>query len=145
MEDRRQEVLNAVANVNVNLGYTSVIVIVQNICIETWMLGNSRLIGGSLTGDLIRGYVNFYDVTKEDPEQMPRHPDFSLSAPFHLSYLREAMVEKNLSYSKNRPGVVLDHAYLLSIVSRAEAGVGHLASFREFIAFCGRVNNIMNS
>ena len=110
--------------------------IVQNRCIETWFLGNDVAFAGAPTGEPLRSYVGFHDVRQRDPEAMSRFPGFDSHASFHLTYLKAFAADKGWTYSKRRPGKVLDKSFLEQLVSRTRARPDQLATFQEFLRLC---------
>ncbi len=78
--------------------------IIQNCCIETWMLGNKKIYPRNNTSSETKKYTSFYDVRKNDPEKMSKPKDFSdLTSMYHYDYLRHILKDKNILYSKANP------------------------------------------
>ena len=120
-------------------------VIVQNRCIETWFLGNRRVVARNPQSQALQSYLNYYDVRLNDPEAMGCHGDFNTHSQFHLQYLKEVFREKNLSYTKTRPGHVLERAFLNELQGRVRGSPTDLASLQVFLDFCNRVKNDMDN
>lgn len=110
------------------------IVIVQDQCIETWALGNRRMVRRFPVDRAHRQWKAHYDVWELDPEGMPAHRAMNLNrAQSALAYFRAAIKDRNasLSYSKSNPAVLSDPAYLQHLMDRSRS-TGHMASFVEF-------------
>ena len=109
-------------------------VIVHDCCIETWFLGNSKMMRRNPETQRLRQWKDFFDVSENDPELLPCHAAYSSRAQFHHDYLQDMFRERDLSYSKNHPGPVLDRTYFQAIVERSSR-TGHLFSFRRLLGF----------
>lgn len=108
-------------------------IIVQNRCIETWLLGNRKLFPRQPESELFRQFISFYNVERDDPELMGVFPGFQNHAAFHEAYLKEMLSERNERYTKRNPGPVQEKAYLEQLMQRADSEEQHLASFKYFI------------
>lgn len=109
-------------------------VIVQDCCIETWLLGNRRFISPNTNDAKLAAYLQHYNFREHDPEQMPSHQDFSTRSRFHLAYLRQAFIAKgaaSFTYSKRNPGHAAEETYWRALVQR-HTDTGHLFSFGKF-------------
>ena len=107
-------------------------VIVHNCCMETWFLGYRKMLRRNPQREQLRAFKQFYDVSREDPEQMGCPPEYEFRAQFHVTYLKEMLRERGLSYTKSRPGCVTEKHYFNALVER-NAQTGHLNSFRRLI------------
>lgn len=107
------------------------VVIVQNKCIETWLLGNQKMFKRNPQSKTYREYINYYDVQGSDPEFMGPMPPFEYSAQFHVAYLSEMFIERNQRYSKRNPGVAASQSYLDGLSKRSEQG--DLKSFQGML------------
>lgn len=145
IEERIEEVNLFIELKGVSLGKTKIVVIIQNRCIETWLLGNRRIISSQPKDETLREYLDFYNVKELDPELLERNPDFETHAQFHESYLKQVFSEKGLSYSKKHPRHARDKAYLNQLIKRIEDKPDHLSSFRNFIDFCMQIKNNLDS
>ena len=125
----------ALVEKGLSLGSTKLQVIVQDRCIETWFLGNKRIVSRNPQSERLREYLRFYDVRLNDPEAMGCHPDFQLHSPFHGAYVGEVFREKRLSNGKVNPGHVLDREFLDELVARTDAIPTDLTSFRAMLHF----------
>lgn len=107
-------------------------VIVQHCCIESWLLGHQKLLKRNPQSDLLRQYIQHYDVRQSDPEHMPTFPGSWTRAQFHERYLREMFQERGLCYSKTRPADAAACHYLEGLEQRTTT-TPHLSSFRPFM------------
>jgi hypothetical protein len=107
-------------------------VIVQHCCMETWFLGNGKMMPAVPEADPLKQYAVFYDVRVQDPEGMGCHAGFSTRARFHLAYLKEMVRARggHLRYTKAKPGPVTERQYYDALLARAERE--HIASFAVF-------------
>lgn len=107
-------------------------VIVQDCCLETWLLGNSSLFRPAPKSPDLKRFRSFYDVGVEDPEGLPKMPGFETRAQFHFRYLQRALQQYDLAYSKRNPGqAVLEAPYFEQLVQRHQKfdhlkSLGHL-------------------
>lgn len=143
--DREAEVHRAIAEQSLDLGVTRLKVIVQNRCIETWLLGNRRIVSRTPQSTRLNEYLRFYDVRSLDPESMGLHTEFSLHAPFHGSYLKEILRERGLTYSKQNPGHVCNPSYVRELASRIADEPGHLRTLQDLFGFCKMVGEIWST
>ena len=128
------------------------VVIVQKVCIETWFLGNRTFVSRNPESELLKKYMAYFDVNKENPEDLGA--DFTQNkegtaqifgyrtkALFHESYLREVFKERlqGIGYKKNRPREVQKETYLEQLIARTMDDETHLLSFQEFLTFCEKI------
>lgn len=103
-------------------------VIVQHCCIETWFLGHTKFLrSGAQDPELVR-FKRFYNVSVDDPEEMPALAGYVTRQSFHLAYLKAMFAERSTSYTKQNPREVLSPAYFDALRKRHE-DTSHLASF----------------
>jgi len=107
-------------------------VIVHDCCMETWFLGNDRMVPSNPQGLELRNMKKFYDVRTQHPEKMGCPNAYSSTAQFHFEYLRRLFQEHGLSYTKVRPGSVTEKHYFKALLRRSTK-TGHLASFQRLI------------
>lgn len=112
---------------------SEIFIIVQHYCFESWALGNKSIISRNSQDELLRKYVDFYNVVENDPELMPAFANLNRSQ-FSYRYLRKAVNEKyrNLTYSKSNPKILLNRKYFEKIKNRY-LGTGHISSFSNFL------------
>ena len=106
--------------------------VVQNICIETWFLGNRKIVKKIPEGLLLREFIEHYNVVVEDPEAMEKLEGFRNKAHFHYSYFREILKEHNLTYKKSRPTIVMDKSFFDELEKRV-TDTTHLPSFKQLL------------
>jgi hypothetical protein len=102
--------------------------VIHNCCIETWFLGNRRMMRRNPQSQRLRQWKAFYDVSLGCPELMGVPSGYRIRAHFHLDYLKEMLGERRLTYSKQQPGAVQEQHYLKSLAERHEQ-TGHIQSF----------------
>lgn len=129
-EARKQEVATAARNGNPTFSFH---VIVQHCCIETWFLGNRRIVRRNPESERLRRLKTSYDVSVDDPELMACGDGHSRRAAFHLEYLREVFREQGLTYSKKKPGDVLQRHYLDALRERCDETL-HLRSLERLFS-----------
>lgn len=128
-ETKREEIEKRIAG---KVSQASCQIVVQNCCMETWFLGNKRMLKRNPTSERLREWKAFYDVSINCPESMPCHQSFRIKAHFHLDYFKEMLRERNQSYSKTNPGVVLEESYWQALKTRHEQ-TNHLQSFGHLL------------
>ena len=145
VEERTEYIYNFIEDNGIKLGETKPIVIVQNRCIETWLLGNRKMFdSGEPQDPPLADYVKYYDVSQEDPELMGPYQNKN-HARFHKQYLQNIFWAKNLSYSKTNPGEALKEDYLNELIKRISDRPEHLKSFESLITFCETIRrNVRN-
>ncbi|WP_405325982.1 hypothetical protein [Leeuwenhoekiella sp. LLG6367-2.1] len=104
--------------------------VVQNICIETWFLGNRKIVKKNPQGTKLQAFKKHFDVIKEDPELMDEMERYRNKAHFHYSYFKEVLKERNLTYRKSRPDVVMEKTYLDQLKRRIQ-DTDHIPSFKK--------------
>ena len=145
VEERENYIRELIENKKQNLGKTEVIIIVQNRCIETWLLGNNNLFDSRQPMESpLSEYAVYYDISKNDPELMG---DFGMRnhADFHFKYLEEIFRAKGLSYKKRNPGEAKEKHYLEAIQKRVKDNPTHLQTFQNFLDFCEMINSRIES
>ena len=145
--ERHAEIYNFLNQEKLVLKNTELVLIVQNRCLESWLLGN-RNIYATHSQKLIHpknqfllNYTKYYNVSVDCPEKMGRYPDFNTHAQFHGAYLKVLFEAKNTTYSKTRPGDVLKPFYLEQLLARIQVQPEQLTTFRHFVDFCNRVKS----
>ena len=110
-------------------------IVVQHFCFETWALGSRKIVRTNTSDSTLRGYLNFFDVTQEDPELLTPSPGSGINrSQFALVYLRKAINDKNPSktYRKGSPGFLLNHGYYSQVKKRFDQ-TRHISSFSAFL------------
>lgn len=144
VKERENEVFDFINKNNLKLNSnTELIVIVQNRCIETWFLGNSKVYKRNPTSKMLQKYITFYNVATKDPELMEKFDDFQTITDFHETYLSEMLAERKIAYTKKNPRAVTEPEYLNQLIKRTTTKQ-HIKSFGNFYNFCKRVMIKMN-
>ena len=140
VEIRKRKLIEKMTQHNVILNEGCLLkIIVHNVSVEIWFLGNRKVIKQNPAGNVFNEYLRHYNVKYQDPELMECKIPFTIKAQFHQSYLREAFKEHNLTYSKSRPGHVLDRSYFDELVKRVNDFPTHLQSLADFFAFVNEI------
>ena len=121
------------------LNNAELVLIIQNRCLESWLLGNRKIYSRNPQNKPLLDYTKYYDVSVNCPENMGRYQDFNTHAQFHGAYLRALFEAKNITYSKKRPGDVLKPFYLEQLLARIQVQPEQLTTFRQFIYFCNKI------
>lgn len=129
-EEKYDEVRLFLDNLNPSV---PVSIIVQNFCLETWALGNIKVVKKSPKSIKLREYKNLYNVRELDPEGLPRYDNLSRIR-FAELYLRVALNERyrNLTYKKGKPDALMHPKYFQEIKNRFES-TNHIKSFKGFL------------
>lgn len=112
--------------------------VIQNVCIETWFLGNRKIVKKNPEGKLLKEFKNFHDVTENDPEDLKLFKGYRNRAHFHYSYFREILKEHNLVYKKSQPKVVLEKTYFDELENRINE-TNHLQTFKWLISLLNEI------
>lgn len=139
VNNKKQEVLSNITEV-LN-SPCQLEIIVQNICMETWLLGNDTFYHKTSGNKYYQAFHDFYDITINDPEFMPKEPNFSSSkANYHFQYLRNMLLSHGIRYSKSKmSSQIKDAVYLQQIQDRILHTPAHLQSFQDFIQLTHRL------
>lgn len=133
VKQRINEVKNFIKKENIILNSTTKFeIIVQNRCIETWFLANSKVYKRNPNNVLLKEFNDFYNVAVNDPELMGKLADYETHAVFHEVYLSEMLAERNIHYSKKNPHAVTSPNYLNELIKRSSL-TNHIQTFKKFI------------
>jgi len=121
---------------DVTLNHANLEIIIQNRCIETWLLGNQRFFKEQPQSEDLQRYINHYNVSQNDPELMPLLDGFTSPGRFHKAYLKSIFKERNCNYSETRPGQAGDETYFDELQKRVYENPTHLQTFSAFLQFC---------
>lgn len=135
----RAEILDFLATNGLKLDRGQIEVLIQHRCIETWFLGNREIIPASPRTAKLREHFNNYDVSKLDPELLPKYGTYRRIAHIHKEYLELLFLEKGWRYNKSEPRYVTELNYLEQLQQRVAAERTHLKSFQSFLEFCERL------
>jgi hypothetical protein len=125
---------------NICLENTKLKIVIQNRCIETWFLGNTKIYARQPQSQRLLDYIRYYDVSRECPELMGKY-ESAVHAHFHEDYLKELFMAKTMQYSKTKPRAVQEEYYLQELQSRIDRQANHLPTFKNFIEFCSLVRS----
>ena len=143
VDELRSDILTSLkSNKNINLSGIELFLIIQNRCIETWLLGNQNFILTQAKNiptkysEPFLTYRNYYDVRNQDPELMGIYngSKSTTHAQFHEEYLKAAFKSRKLSYSKGKSKEVGEKFYLEELLKRIKSKPEHLNSFQYFIS-----------
>ncbi|NES05039.1 MAG: hypothetical protein F6K22_20740 [Okeania sp. SIO2F4] len=124
-------------DLRLKLGKVKPISIIQNRCIETWLLANRKLFDSRQPLEIpLSDYAQYYDVSVKDPELMGNYSQNYNHAKFHFLYLKEIFKAKKINYSKKNPGKARNESYLDELKKRVVSEPEHLKTFQYFIDFC---------
>jgi hypothetical protein len=135
------EIDNFLTEQKLKLNNAELVLIFQNRCLESWLLGNRKIYSRNPQNKPLLDYTRYYNVSVDCPENMGRYQEFNTHAQFHGAYLRALFEAKNITYSKKRPGDVLKPFYLEQLLTRIEVRPEQLTTFRQFIAFCNKIKS----
>lgn len=133
------EIDNFLDEQKLKLNNAELMLIFQNRCLESWLLGNRKIYSRNPQNKPLLDYTKYYDVSVNCPENMGKYQEFNTHAQFHGAYLRSLFEAKNITYSKKRPGDVLKPFYLEQLVARIQVQPEQLTTFRQFIDFCSKI------
>jgi len=138
---RHAEIYDFLNQEKLELKNAELVLIVQNRCLESWLLGNRKIYSKQPQDQPLLDYTKYYNVSVDCPEKMGKYLDFNTHAQFHGAYLRALFAAKNTTYSKKRPGDVLKPFYLEQLLTRIEFQPEQLTTFRHFIDICNIVKS----
>lgn len=141
VEERTQYIKDFIQKKNLDLGRTKIEIIVQNRCIETWLLGNRRMFDSRQPMEKpLSDYAIYYDVSQRDPEKMGQYT-MRNHADFHDEYLREIFRSKKTTYSKKFPNDAQQKNYFEELKKRVEDMPSDLQTFQIFLEFCQKIRS----
>lgn len=139
-DSTKEEILESIQRymdeLGVVVGDFEMHVFIQKVCIETWFLGNRRVIKHNPQSNEYIKYLGFYDVQNCDPQLMENYDRkrFSTKAKFHLRYLKTVLEERNMRYSKTHPGEVCREPFLNELIKRYQL-TSHISTFGDWYRF----------
>ncbi|MDM8520453.1 DUF4276 family protein [Anaerolineales bacterium HSG6] len=138
--EREDEVVRCLEKKNLFLENTQLILVIQNRCIETWLLGNRAVSNGVRRKKDLKKYTKFYNVALRDPEKMAKPKGFAKPLQqFHFEYFMKLSQHQAIRYRKGHPRGVAEESYLRELEARIDE-TNHLPSFRNFRNFCRQVS-----
>lgn len=141
IEERSQQVSDFLKEEEIRLNpNTQLVVIVQNICFETWFLANRKIFKSNPSSSFLIDCINHYNVKNFDPELMQKPVGFEqTNAIFHSTYLQEMLSERKIQYSKKNPTGVTEKYFLDELIKRNNKS-NHIQTFKYFLDFCEKIN-----
>lgn len=116
--------------------------IIQNRCIETWFLGNKKILKKNPNTEPLISYINYYNVKDDDPELMGNFNDSFTHQDFHHQYLRATLRERRLFYNKAYiANTIVQKDYIEQLVKRINERKKHLKTLSDFFYFCQYIKN----
>lgn len=113
------------------LNQASLHIIVQHRCIETWLLGNKKIIPRQPQSQILIECLEHFDLINGDPELLPKPQRYNSTSNYHFDIVRGIFDERNISYSKKFPGEAQKQYFLNEIYNSVKQN--HLASFSILI------------
>ena len=113
-------------------------VIAKECCIETWFLGNIKVVSPNPQSAELKEYLDFYNVRTNDPEAMGHPKDYNARSVFHSRVFQLVSLDKNFRYTKHNPKHVVDNSYLQELITRREK-TKPLATFGTFLDLCQEI------
>lgn len=121
---------------------SSLVLIIQNHCIETWLMGNKKINLSAAQNQELRRYRDFYNVNTLDPEDLVSIDNRTI-AQFTMDYLVLMLKEKMLSYSKSNVSAVSNKSYFNQLVKRF-AEHNHIKSFGYLLQKLKKVSKVLS-
>jgi len=140
VQERINEVTHAVEQSKIKLQSARLEVIVQNRCIETWLLGNRKIFIRQPQDDKLNQFIAHYDIALYDPELMPLFSGFNSHGQFHKEYVKSIFKERSISYAPHNPGQAGEQSYFEQLQKRVDE-TNHIQSFARFLQLCERFAN----
>ncbi len=141
VDERKQYIYNFIDKKEIDIGITELVLIIQNRCIETWLLGNrERFKNLSSVESPLSDYLEYYDLVTHDPELMGAYNGRN-HADFHFAYLKAILATHGIKYSKKFPRITNEESYLKELIKRVEDETEHLKTFQTLINFCHIITN----
>ena len=134
VEERINEVMSRLENAK--LGSCELKVIVQNCCVESWLLGNRRVFQHQPQDGELSKYIRFYSVYDDEPELMGNPLNSGSKAAFHKKYLKLMLGERNIRYTEKNPSDVGKHHYFSALQERVLDEPTHLRTLQSLFEFC---------
>ena len=135
-----QRIQEELDNAQISLVNAELVLFEQKICIESWFLGNRTIYKDNPQDEVLRSYINYYNVKVDNPELMGNISidKFATKAQFHHSYLSHIFKERHIKYRKNNPDTVCKQTYLEKLIERYSE-TGHISTFGVWYDFV--INN----
>ncbi len=115
----------------------TIYIVIQNRCVESWLLGNVNAFPQKYDNDFKTTYVDYFNVSISDPEDMISN-DKRSDSQFARDYLSAMLSQQGLYYSKNNIDILTEN-YIKGILTRYNNG--HLQSFKTFLDLVKKLKN----
>lgn len=129
-----QRIQSELAASGVSLTNTQLVICEQQVCMETWFLGNRHIFKSNPQSEYYRRCIEYYNVSIENPELMGTNEPELNRAHFHHRYLKEMFKERHMLYAKNNTEEVQKDSYLKELILRYNE-TGHLSTFGHWYEF----------
>ncbi len=122
---------------------TQLIPMIQNRCIETWLLGNRAIYTDNPKNNELKSFLSYYHAAYADPELMGNPKTIYKSyyrthARFHKRYFQVLLDELGIRQAQ-RLEESSKKNYLDQLQARVSAEPSHLQTFQTFMNFCQRI------
>lgn len=144
IDKKREEIYNYLISNKLTLTNCQLEIMIQNPCIETWLMGNQKIYPTEILNKGFEKYHLHYNVSIHDPELMEKMIDFRRSkSKFHFNYLVEMVkLPQKIFYSGSKPPqAMLTEQYFTQMQKRITETPTHLPSFQSFLQFCTKIND----
>ena len=108
-------------------------IILQTMCIETWFLGNRKDFPQDYDEDF-KGFVDYYNVSTEDPEAMREPEEESSIGSYSKKYLKKMLNQRGETYSVSKVNAVTTKEYIVGMEERL-INTEHIKSYKNFRNF----------
>jgi len=135
VEERMQAALENLLKEGKELKQGELVFCLPNCCIETWFLGNRKLFKRNPQNPRLREMVSFYNVNRQDPENMDSPSQFDGERQqFHKAYFKLLARERMMAYRESNPGQTRSSEFLQQLIDRHQE-TGQLSTFGKFYNF----------
>lgn len=132
-EEKRSEARSYIDKVKCK---ADIYLVIQDFCLETWLLGNKSIFRKKSTEPELQKYLSHFDIRQNDPELLPDYPPKKLNrANFAYYYLRAGIKDLYTNrkfYNKHNAGIALENGFYYQ-VKHTHINYGYLSSFKEFL------------
>ncbi|MBY7806735.1 hypothetical protein KW444_05460 [Vibrio fluvialis] len=116
--EREQQIKDIIDNLDIPQRL-KVIIVVQNRCFETLLLGNKKAVPRRAQSEPLITYYRYFNAYESDPEDLGCYnKDEYTHSQFHLRYAKAAIKEKGFTYSKNNCSAISTPQYFGNICKR---------------------------
>lgn len=137
-EGTRQDIIDTLndylSSNHISTDGLSIVICEHQVCMESWFLGNSRIFRRNASRQQFIDCMANYDVSIDNPELMASYDTEKNKAEYHLYYLRQMFLERNMHYKKTETEEVQKPEYLAELVKRYHE-TGHIRTFGRWYDF----------